>query len=144
MTTWEKFREKFSIDEKGCWVAKTTPNSSGYCSIFFEEEVRSGYSVTFEVMSGRRLKRGNTTELHHKCENRKCWNPFHIEEKLVSEHRSEAAFNGADGTYNCPQGHVMSEENTYKWTNKSGYPSRHCKICRQVARDKYNQKIKGE
>jgi HNH endonuclease len=132
-TIWERLRAKYTINEQGCWVANHV-SSNGYGYIKFEGEARTGHSLLWEKMSGKRYRKSDKLELDHKCKNRGCWNPWHLKPAT----RQENAYTRAivkqvhplrDMITHCPQGHPYDKENTYIY--------RGARVCRECGRIKW-------
>ena len=76
-------------------------------------------------------------QVHHKCNNRPCVNPNHLEALSVPDHIKQTAGHPSNQTH-CIRGHEFTEENT-KFYN--GY--RNCRACNnQRQRWKYNPEHK--
>lgn len=64
--------------------------------------------------------------LHHKCRNKLCVNPEHLEPQTRAHHNAE---HGQDATH-CPKGHAYTDENTYwRVDKKRGWRTRKCRAC---------------
>ncbi len=72
--------------------------------------------------------------VHHKCKNKLCVNPEHLEAMPHAQH-PDSGFGLNRIKTHCKMGHEFTPENTYT------YPSggRACKICRDSWRKKYNE-----
>lgn len=103
-----------------CWLW-LGPISDGYG---FYGEVRA-YRVAWFLSKGVKIRDGY--EPHHKCENKACVRPDHLEELTRQEHmRYHAPHANHIKKTHCPYGHPYSEENTY--ISPEGKKS--CRACR--------------
>src|SRR5512135_3565935 len=74
----ERFRERYEVDpETGCWNWTHTLHYKGY-SKFWTPEGDEGHTFSYRYFVGP-IPDGK--EIHHKCRNRKCVNPNHLEVK---------------------------------------------------------------
>jgi len=75
-------------------------------------------------------------QIDHLCRNRKCVNPDHLElvTARVNTLRSEAITAKNARKTHCKRGHEFTLENTYNHPDGS----RQCRICRRLAKKKYN------
>lgn len=62
-----------------CWLWTAAKVSSGYGSCWHERSARQAHLVVWELLTGRKLKRGKKRELDHRCRTRACCNPAHLE-----------------------------------------------------------------
>lgn len=59
--------------------------------------------------------------IDHLCENKRCWNPEHLEQVTNAENKKR----GGDRMTHCRRGHPRNEVNTY--VKKDGH--RQCRVC---------------
>jgi hypothetical protein len=60
-----------------CWVWTGAISSKGYGSCWHNGSARQAHLVVWEMLFGR--LRGRKRELDHRCRNRPCSNPAHLE-----------------------------------------------------------------
>ena len=81
----ERFWEK--VDKNGpncCWVWIAGCNNKGYGQIEINNKMTKAHIVSWELHNGRKVKNGHI--IHHKCKNKKCCNPEHLQEITNSYH----------------------------------------------------------
>jgi hypothetical protein len=120
-----------------CWLwnGHTTVNGYG----IFTTQITSGKAFghpahrwAYEYMV-HEIPEG--LELDHLCGVRNCVNPEHLEPvPPVVNIRRAAAWTKAERA-RCAQGHLFSDENTYRWRGQ-----RHCRTCRRDARKRAKEK----
>ena len=66
----------------GCWDWTSYVNKKGYGII----SGKKAHRVSWEFYNDKKIRNGY--EIHHKCENKKCVNPAHLQEMTKSEHSS--------------------------------------------------------
>lgn len=71
-------------------------------------------------------------EVDHRCRNRGCANPLHLEMVTVKENRIRRG----EAVTHCKNGHEFTDENTY--VTPAG--SRQCRICLRERQKKFHQK----
>lgn len=75
--------------------------------------------------------------LHHKCHNKLCVNPAHLEPLSRSDHNRE---HGSEVTQ-CPNGHPYTDANTYWRTDRRrGWTTRKCRACHREQERKRHAK----
>jgi hypothetical protein len=68
--------------------------------------------------------------LHHQCENKRCVNPYHVEDITKSEHH--AFKHPRPLRTHCREGHELDEGNTYVlYVGRNKY-QRKCRICEKA------------
>jgi HNH endonuclease len=87
-------------------------------------------------------------EFHHRCRNKGCVNPFHLEVVTVlshrNYHRSEIPMAAANkAKTHCPRGHEYTAENTY-FSQRLNSVMRHCRACRRIVAAKVAAQRKAE
>lgn len=109
-----------------CWNWTAGKYVDGYGIFGFNGGVVRSHRFSFEIVNG---KIPTNHEIHHKCKNKLCVNPEHLE--AITHKNHQRLYNNLiksqlTRTY-CPQGHEYNKKNTYVY-HKSG--SRYCRICR--------------
>jgi len=115
---WEKVQKTDS-----CWIFTGAGCGVGYGEIWAHGRVMRAHRVAYELLIGP-VPEGLT--LDHRCRNRRCVNPAHLEP--VTNRENLLRGNGWSGrnarATHCPKGHPYSEENT---TRRGG--KRYCRTC---------------
>lgn len=115
----------------GCWEWDGTHNSHGYGMVWWQGRMRVTHQVVYELSVGP-VPAG--LELDHKCDNKGCCNPGHLEPVTHGENgrRSAYAQRRREATH-CSRGHEFTPENTYI------YPDGKSRTCRTCRRASYNR-----
>jgi hypothetical protein len=121
-TKLEHFKALAEVQENGCWHLSAKPHHTGYAIFQHDGRHVSGHVFSYTTYVGE-IQGDN--EIHHKCENRRCVNPDHLEQLPVQKHRAEHK----KQITHCPSNHEYTEENTYMNRGK-----RHCWACIRAAR----------
>jgi hypothetical protein len=125
----ERFKEKITIDNNGCWNWTAAKNMGGYGQFKFNRKMIYAHRFSYAFHKGSIPK---DLTLDHLCRNRACVNPEHLEPVIQKENilrgQGLCAIN-ARKTH-CPKGHPLSGSNLY--INPNG--GRQCKICRKCER----------
>lgn len=128
----------------GCWIWTGTKHSGGYGTI----NVRLGvnavskllvHRVVYEHYNGP-IPRGLT--LDHLCRNRLCVNPDHLEpvtnkENILRGEAFSAVFARRD---RCVRGHLLTPENTSRYSHKGIDQGRICRTCHRERQREQNRK----
>ena len=84
-------RNKWVVESRGfdtpCWVWKQGKTTAGYGETWDGKHVRYTHRVAWEAVHGQ-LAEGMT--IHHRCEQRDCLNPVHMEALTRREHNGKA------------------------------------------------------
>ncbi|WP_116364397.1 HNH endonuclease signature motif containing protein [Parahaliea mediterranea] len=135
----ERIRElSTTIPETSCiwWIGSN--HSTGYGGVWLNGKVRGAHRVVYELEHGP-IPDGFV--VRHKCDNRKCINPDHLELGTHRDNANDCINRGrhhlASRTH-CPSGHEFNEENTIPYKG-----ARVCRTCKQEAnRRSYIKKLK--
>lgn len=143
--TLERFHSKYKF-VGDCWLWTSTKNWKGYGRIHIKIKKKSYFSPQAHRLSYIIYKGTipNKMTVHHKCHNKACVNPDHLEIKTNDENRLEGNCWSAKNARKtkCINGHNFSGNNLYTYyRNKS--KRRGCKICRRNNVRK-NRKKKNE
>jgi len=93
------------IDENGCWVWTGYRNTDGYGFVVLKGRVWLIHRVSHEAFVGHVLL---DKVVHHKCGNRGCFNPDHVEQMDNAENVRKAKRTPAT---HCRKGHPLSGDN---------------------------------
>lgn len=126
--TSKKFFNRVSILDNGCWTFLSVNNPMKYCVFQAGSEKISllGHRVSW-LLSGLKFKEGLV--LDHKCRNRSCLNPFHLQQVTLKENTLLGNGGGAlnKRKTHCVRGHSFSGDNV------RFVPGRR-RVCRECAR----------
>jgi len=136
-----KIRGRCIWTDAGClqWTGAVT--SKGYGNVVIKVGGHKRYlpphRVIFVVERGAIAA---TLEIDHKCRNRLCCNPEHLEPVTTAENtrrgHSFAAVNGAKT--HCKYGHEFTEENTWRSPSTG---RRKCRTCQKARRSKRYREV---
>ncbi len=129
---WEKV-EKPDNNEL-CWFWRGAINADGYghfrINKLDKKTMLKAHRVSYALMVE---EPSLGMHLHHLCDHRDCVNPNHIEQLSPRDHVDISTNMGNRREY-CPNGHEMTDENTYVLASKG----RRCIQCMDDHRRKYN------
>ena len=117
----------------GCWLWPGSPHTAGYVTL----RGKTGRTI-FAHRASYAIFKGEPGDLvvHHKCRNRLCVNPEHLETRTITENvmatdsQSFAAVNSRKTA--CPKGHEYDRQNTIVSHRKDGSAYRRCRACQAV------------
>lgn len=115
-----RFLAKVRVDNFGCWEWLGSKAPNGYTRFWWNGRKGLAHRFAYETFIGP-IPEG--LEIDHKCRNRGCVNPDHLD--LVT--RSENTRRGLAGIKraHCKRGHPFNETNTY--IDPRG--RRSCRLC---------------
>ena len=129
----DRFWTKVDKISNDCWDWTACLNASGYGMFLVGRSGKLAHRLSYESLKG---KIPAQMQVDHRCCNRKCVNPSHMEIVTPVENvRRGTCWKYHSSKTHCPQGHPYSEENTYTYKGK-----RSCRICRRAARKRYRNK----
>jgi hypothetical protein len=126
-----RLMDHVELSRDGCWNWIGKLDEDGYGQIHVgprREQVRKrSHRASYELFVGE-IDSG--IQLHHKCENRRCINPSHLEPLTQLEHAEKSPntlqFINAEKTH-CLRGHPLFGPNLYVRNGR-----RHCRECRTI------------
>lgn len=126
---WRNFWNKVAMREGGCWEWLGSKNYNGYGFFGVTGAVRLAHRVLWEWTVGP-IPEGKF--LDHKCFNRACVNPIHLEVVDNQENicRSIEHEYGYDPRTHFKCGHERTRENSYY---QRGRTTPRCKVCTNAA-----------
>jgi hypothetical protein len=133
-----RIRRSVVIDQdSGCWNWQLYRDKGGYGRILVNYKSRIVPRVVFKLFYGS-IPPGR--HLHHKCGNRGCCNPRHLEPVTPFEHIERSpktlTFVNRHRTH-CSRGHEFTRENTYIAKDVG----RQCQKFRRILRVRYRERV---
>lgn len=121
-----------------CWIWTGAVHAHGYGRCHTTKH-KPAHRVSYEIFNCCKLAPG--IHIHHKCKNKLCINPEHLQELTNAEHYKLTDMNKVwrDKTH-CIRGHEFTQLNTYTYYNKKGNKIRACRECVRM-RGKAYQRI---
>ena len=117
-----------------CWNWKWGKGNTGYGRLYVDGKRVMAHRHYYEIFVGP-IPKGLV--IHHKCHNKACVNPEHLEVKTRKENVLEAdgiMARNARKTH-CPSGHAYTTKNTY--INRDG--KRYCRKCHVLKMRNYRK-----
>ncbi len=129
----DRFMAKvFPEPMSGCWLWVGAINWSGYGTYRLRGTHHNAHRVAYLLFVGSIPP---SLEIDHKCRNRLCVNPDHLEAVTHAVNQRRGAY--ANKTH-CKHGHAYTAENTYRKPNGK----RNCRRCRTLAAARWYAKKK--
>jgi hypothetical protein len=126
---WSKVDRSGGPDSCWMWAGRCHPYGSfqwGGRRGTFQRAHRVAFFLTYEVWP---------VHTHHRCQNKWCANPTHLESVSPFEHGDRHRW------ATCAHGHELCPENTYIiHERQKGYPVVRCRICRLSSNTKYRER----
>ncbi len=114
--------------EDGCWVFQgAKDNGYGVIQLGLGLGTKQTHVVMWEHANGLRP---TGHDVHHRCRNRACCNPEHLE---LVEHASHARHHAPAPKTHCRKGHALVPDNTYSSASPWGRPKITCRLCTLAA-----------
>lgn len=144
---WKMDRHVFYDPMSGCWLwggARSGGNNGNDYGATSDENGRVIYAhrASYEFF---REKIPANLQIDHKCKNKLCINPDHLEVVSARENnmRSEGRASLNNRKTHCHNGHEFDEKNTWYEKNKDGsIKARHCRKCHMEIERIRRNKIK--
>lgn len=91
-----------------CWGYAGKKDPSGYGHFAISGSARPAHCMSYELSVG---EVPDGYDVHHKCDNPGCINPYHLEALTRAEHVAKTTGHFKNRTH-CKRGHEFTEENT--------------------------------
>lgn len=123
-----KITARFEIAPSGCWLWIKSVNNGGYSNFNFGQKTFMVHRFMYTLLRGK-IPEGK--DLDHLCRTRRCINPTHLEAVTRQENINRGIGpkilkNRHDTQTHCKYGHLLSEDNVYRWGKLQ---ARTCKAC---------------
>lgn len=129
----ERFWDKVSVEPNtGCWLWTAYCNPTGYGRYSIQGRLFLSHRVAFFSMLS--LRPEASLVLDHKCRQRSCVNPAHLEQVTQKENMNRGLH--ATKTH-CKRGHLFDEANTYRSPSRIG---RRCRACLRITTNERRRK----
>jgi hypothetical protein len=116
------------IADSSCWIWTGTRHL-GYGVYYKDGRTLKAHRLAFTLFRGD-IPPGSDS--HHRCKNRACVNPWHIDILTKAQHSGLHGHlkgrNQHKGKTHCGNGHAFTPDNT-KLVTDNGYTYRRCKTC---------------
>ncbi len=129
-----RFLAKVRVNDNGCWEWTANVNPNGYGMFWWNGRKDYAHQFAYETYVGP-TKQG--FDIDHKCRNRKCVNPKHLELVTHSENQRRGLLGVLRKLVqtHCKHGHPFDETNTK--LNPQGH--RLCIICDRERKARWNR-----
>ncbi len=108
----DRFLQKISVSDSGCWESNYAVKPNGYSQIGINKKFVLVHRFIYEYYYGQICP---DLTIDHKCKNKKCCNPLHLEQVTLLENIQRGngicVINAAKT--HCKRGHEFTLENTY-------------------------------
>jgi len=124
LTVGERFHESYLVNgATGCWEWQRLKNQYGYGRFYYNGKVGYGHRYIWERQQGTIP---NDQEIDHRCRNRGCVNPGHLE--LVSHRQNIQRGHAAQAQ--CRNGHLRLAQGK-------------CQLCRVATDRRFRERNPG-
>lgn len=132
--TRERVLAKIRRDPSGCWVWTGYVGKNGYGQVMMNYKRKLAHRAVYELLVGA-IPDGLT--LDHKCRNRSCVNPDHLEPVAIQENVSRGIGISANNSRKtkCKRGHSL--DTAFPVKCKSGNIGRACRECLKLHKRTY-------
>jgi hypothetical protein len=136
-----KIMSHVELDENGCWNWIGGTKESGYGTVGLRGAMWAVHRIIYELFVGP-IPEGYVID--HKCRNKRCCNPAHLEAvpQLINARRAIAhrAAKLVRATH-CKRGHALVGENLITFEYK-GRIVRTCRTCRRAGARRHKERVR--
>lgn len=127
---------KYVHKTQNCWIWKGGITGQGYGAFWLDGRTIPAHRFSYEYLIGPIPEK---MELDHKCRNRKCINPEHLEPVTSKENKLRGTSFSAVNAKKifCVRGHRINDD---VYIASSGY--RHCRKCSRIREREYYKRDK--
>lgn len=122
----DRLHERTIVTATGCWEHQGRPTEKGYVRITVGSRIDNTIRPEYVHILGWELlvgPRDRSLTIDHTCENKRCWNPAHLEQVTNAENKKR----GGDRMTHCRRGHERNAANTY--VRSDGH--KQCRVCKR-------------
>jgi len=137
----DRLMNRIRIDSNGCWIWTGALDHNGYGPVSLRGRSWRVHRVFFVLFHGHV---STDKVVHHKCGNRACCNPEHLEatdnyDNIRKAKRCTGKNHYKGRRTHCSHGHLLTEDNVV-YRNECGRTYRVCRIC--LARWRADRRVK--
>lgn len=133
----EQVKIRVRIEDNGCWTWLGKKAKNGYGHIFSLGKTYLAHRISYELYVGK-IPRGLVID--HKCRNRICINPEHLEIVTLKENilRGKSISAKNSKKIYCKRNHILVGDNLVKRDDNI----RQCRLCKNLAQLEYTKRRK--
>lgn len=123
-----------------CWEWTGSIDNKGYGRIAVDRRLTYTHRVSWELANGRPIPDGHVVD--HVCENRKCFNPDHLQ-AITGRRNTNSRKNAQANRTHCPRGHRYEGFNLRVYVDKQGRERRICVTCNRIRSIEFRERQKS-
>ena len=122
----ERFTESYVVADSGCWEWSGGLSDQGYGKVGWRDSPEEkAHRLSYIIYVGP-IRQGLV--VRHKCDNRCCVNPEHLELGTQADNAADMALRDRAKRETCIKGHPFSESRLVHRSNRR-FPERVCRVC---------------